>query len=127
MSTRLAPKPSTSTPTEPADMAGFVKLVARARAKQHASLTYNQYLKLISGFIALQPRPQAGLLMGWYIHHQRRLKDALQQQGITVRPEFKPARRLPGDATGFARIGEVERLVLKRARRRSRRAVAANK
>jgi hypothetical protein len=29
MSTKLAP--TTSTPTEPADMAGFVKLIARAR------------------------------------------------------------------------------------------------
>jgi hypothetical protein len=62
--------------------------------------------------------------MGWYIYHQRRLKDALQQQGITIRPELTPPKRLPGNATGFARIGEVERLVLKRARRGSR-AVAA--
>lgn len=123
----IQPAPMPSTPTEPADMTGFVKLVARARAKQHASLTYNQYLKLISGFIALQPKPQAGLLMGWYIYHQRRLEEALRQQGITVRPEFKPTKRLPGNATGFARIGEVERLVLSRARRRSRRAAAAEK
>jgi hypothetical protein len=123
MPTKLAPTPST--PTEPADMPAFVKLVARAHAKQHDSLTYKQYLKLISRFIALQPKPQAGLLMGWYVFHQGRLKDALRQQGITVRPEFTPAKRLPGTATGFARIGEVERLVLKRARRRRSRAVAA--
>jgi len=105
-------------------MASFVKLVARARAKQHGSLTYKQHMKLIGRFITLQPKPQAGLLMGWYVFHQGRLKDALQQQGITVRPEFTPAKRLPGRATGFARIGEVERLVLTRARRRRGRAVA---
>lgn len=116
-----------STPIAPTDMVGFGKLVVRARKKQHDSLTYKQYAKLLSRFIGLQPKPQAGLLMGWYLFHQRRLQAALMKQGITVRPEFTPAKRLPGSTTGFARIGEVERLVLKRARRRSSRAVATEK
>lgn len=60
-----------STPIAPADMVGFGKLVVRAREKQHGSLTYKQYAKLLSRFIGLQPKPQAGLLMGRYLFHQR--------------------------------------------------------
>ena len=114
-----------STPIAPADMVGFGKLVVRAREKQHGSLTYKQYAKLLSRFIGLQPKPQAGLLMGCYLFHQCRFRAALQLHGITVRPEFAPIRKLPGSATGFARVGEVERLVLKRARRRSKLAKAS--
>lgn len=104
---------------EATDLPLFRQLIHRARTRQHGSLTWNQYMKLSSAFIAVQPPREAGLLIGWGAFHIRRLRLAISQEGVSVRPEpgWTP-KPIPGNATGFSRLGEVEQHMKKRAARR---------
>jgi hypothetical protein len=116
-------KPEKAT-VEAIDLPLFRHLIHRARSSQNGSLTWNQYMKLVSAFFSAQPPREAGLLIGWAHHHTQRLRAAIHLEGVTIRPEpgWRP-KRIPGSATGFGRLGEVENHIQKSAFRREKEAL----